>query len=172
MWTAHTTGSKPLALLAYPCKLIAVAKGTNQKGLLFTLDFCIALIVLMLMTFLTFFAIVRVAETRHEQIRLFEQKRNILFVDSLLKRGIDENGFAKVSDEQKRVLENNIDDVEKAVEKNLARIIENKVVEIKLDGQKIFEASNKCKETLAVKRGISTQGKFALLEVKFCNDQQ
>jgi|GEM_PF-3236188 len=145
----------------------------DEKGLFFTIDFCTALIVLMFSMFLIFFAVIRAAETRGRQIQLFEQEHAMLFVDSMLKRSFDENGFAEIDLEQRRILENRIGDVEKAIEKNKASLKENNVLEITIDGQKLFTDDNaKCSNIFSIERGVTKKGKFVVLGVKFCHGQR
>jgi uncharacterized Fe-S cluster-containing protein len=116
-----------------------------------------------------FVAAVQLSELRARQTILFEQERNILFVDSLLKRGIDENGLAMVNADQKRVLENRLDNVSDTISELEEILIANNVMKVNLDGVQLFEFKHeKCSRTLAVRRGVTSNGKFAILEVRFC----
>jgi len=141
----------------------------DEKGLMFTLDICVAFIVVLIITLTGFVAAVQLSESRAKHTILFEQERSVLFVDSLLKRGFDENGLAMVSADQKRVLENRLGNVNNTISELEEILIANNVAEVSLDGVQLFGFEyEKCSRTLAVRRGATLNGKFAILKVRFC----
>lgn len=150
-----------------------MVRTTGKKGMFFALDLCIAFIIILLVCFLAFFVFVRVSQFRLIRNNFFENERNALFVDSLLKRSVDENGFADVSFEERRVLENRVADFEAALEKNRENLLRNKVIALKLNSNEIVldkEKLSECRDIAISRRAFLLKGKFSILEVAFCND--
>jgi len=143
----------------------------GERGILFALDVSIAYIITLAMIVLAFVTTVQLSELRSTQMKLFEQERGLLLADALLKRGTDENGLAMVSQEQKRVLENVIDETAYTAGKLNRLFIANRVSEVSLQGKRLFKFEfGGCKNTLVVKRGVTYKGAFAVLKVRFCYD--
>lgn len=150
-----------------------MVRTTGKKGMFFALDLSIAFIIILLVCFLAFFVFVRISQFRLIRNNFFENERNALFVDSLLKRSVDENGFADVSFDERRVLENRVADFEAALEKNRENLLRNKVIVVKLNSNKVVldeEKISKCRDIATFRRSFLLKGKFSILEVAFCND--
>ncbi|MEM4598091.1 MAG: hypothetical protein QW400_00150 [Candidatus Diapherotrites archaeon] len=150
-----------------------MVRTTSKKGMFFALDLCTAFIIILLVCFLSFFVFVRVSQFRLIRSNFFENEHNALFVDSLLKRSVDENGFADVSFDERRVLENRVADFEVAFEKNRENLLRNKVIALKLSSNEIVldkEKISECRDMAIFRRAFLLKGKFSILEVAFCND--
>ncbi|MEM4662709.1 MAG: hypothetical protein QXM75_01680 [Candidatus Diapherotrites archaeon] len=144
---------------------------TDERGILFMLDVCLALVMVILICVLAFFVYFKIFQFRLNFLRYFEKEQKAFFVDSLLKRSTDENGFAEISVEQRRVLENRISNFEKALEKNKDYLLANNVIQLKINGEEVFSANNKkrCEALYVFQRAVLIDGKFGTVEVVFCD---
>ncbi len=153
--------------------------GKDGKGFVFCIDVSVAFIIMLALAFISLAAIFYLVEIRAENFKCFEQEKNaMLFVDSLIKRGSDQNGLAKVDFQRKCVLENEIESAALGanIEKLEERLVENNVVEIIIKGdseESIFKndriAEEGCKRIISIERGISGDGDFKIMHVVFCN---
>jgi len=152
----------------------------KEKGFVFCIDVSVAFIIVLVLGFISLAAIFYLVEIRAENFKRFEQEKNAaLFVDSLIKRGSDQNGLAKVDFQRKCVLENEIESAALGanIEKLKEHLVENNVVEIIIKGNSegpIYKndkiTKGDCKGIISVERGISIDGAFKIMRVVFCNE--
>jgi len=141
----------------------------KENGFVFCLDVILAFIIVLALAFISLAAIFYLVEFRVENFKRFEQEKNaVLFVDSLIKRGSDQNGLAK--EIESAALSANI-------EKLKEQLVKNNVAEIIIKGsseESIFKndkiAKGDCKGIISVERGISIDGAFKIMRVVFCNE--
>ena len=152
----------------------------KENGFVFCMDVILAFIIVLALAFISLAAIFYLVEFRVENFKRFEQEKNaVLFVDSLIKRGSDQNGLAKVDFQRRSVLENEIESAALSanIEKLKEQLVKNNVAEIIIKGsseESIFKndkiAKGDCKGIISVERGISIDGDFKIVRVVFCNE--
>ncbi len=149
----------------------------NERGIVFSIDFCIASLAAMGMLFLFLFSLGILAEERESELRAFALKKNALFLlDSMVKNccGHSSRCLASADLEKKRVLENVLD--EKALgmlqqEEPCTGGVERITLKFK-NGEKrlLFQASRRGKNCYSLNRFVFAYGKKALLELRMCGD--
>lgn len=150
----------------------------KAKGFVFCIDVSVAFIIVLVLAFVSLSATFYLVEIRAENFKHFEQEKNaLLLVDSLIKRGVDQNGLAKVDFSRKCVMENEVESatLSAAIEKLKEHLVRNNVEEITIKGddeEPVFKndkiVNKDCAQIISVERGISVDGNFKIMQAVFC----